>query len=49
MNENKTNINWVITIYLTPSLNLYKQMKNEELDLACFYLKYQKKNKNYQK
>ena len=34
MNENKTNINWFITINLNPYGNPYKIKKNEKIDLA---------------
>ena len=30
MNENKTNINWLITIYLNPFGTPYKMKKNSE-------------------
>ena len=34
MNENKTNINWLITINLNLYGNLYKIKKNEKMDPA---------------
>ena len=36
MNENKTNINWLSMIYLTPNRNPYKIKEKYELDLTCF-------------
>ena len=39
MNENKTNINWLSMIYLTPLTNPYKKRKNQESNLTCFYKK----------
>ncbi len=36
MNENKTNINCLITIYLTPSINPYFIRDYENLDDAYF-------------
>ena len=36
MNENKTNINWLITIYTIIKENLYKIRNWENWDLACF-------------
>ena len=35
MNE-KTNINWLSMIYLTPLTNPYKIKENYELNLTCF-------------
>ena len=32
MNENKTNINWLITIQLRPLLNPYKIRKNRKIE-----------------
>ena len=37
MNENKTNINWLSMIYLTPLTNPYKIRKKSKVDLACLY------------
>ena len=34
MNENKTNINWLITINLNHYGNPYKIKENEKMDLA---------------
>jgi hypothetical protein len=34
MNENKTNINWLITINLNPYGNPYKIKENGKMDLA---------------
>ena len=34
MNENKTNINWLITINLNSYGNPYKIKKNEKINLA---------------
>ena len=34
MNENKTNINWLITINLNPYENPYKIKENKKMDLA---------------
>ncbi len=36
MNENKTNINWLITIYLTPLRNPLFIRLCENYHLACF-------------
>ena len=36
MNENKTNINWLISIQLRTLLKSYKISKNEKIDLAYF-------------
>ena len=36
MNENKTNINCLSMIYLTPLTNPYKISDNSKIDLACF-------------
>ena len=37
MNENKTNINWLILFYSTPLEIPYKIRKKRKFDLACFY------------
>ena len=42
MNENKTNINWLITIQSISLLNPYNIRKNSKTDLAYFYEKYAK-------
>ena len=34
MNENKTNINWLITINLNPHGNLYKIKESKKMNLA---------------
>ena len=44
MNENKTNINCLSMIYLTPLTNPYKMGTFKKLDLASFNKK-KKKNK----
>ena len=36
MNENKTNINWLITINLNPFETPCNIKENLEIDLACF-------------
>ena len=36
MSENKLNINWLITIYLTPSTNPYVIRNYDNLDNAYF-------------
>jgi len=36
MNENRTNINWLILFYLTPLANPYKIKGNQEFDLTYF-------------
>ena len=46
MNENKTNINWLITIQSRPTPITYKIRKNSKIDLACFIYKYAKIGKN---
>ena len=46
MNENKTNINWLITIYLTPLRNPLFTRLCENKHLACFTKKYVKIDKN---
>ena len=46
MNENKTNINWLIAIYLTPLRNPLFTRLCENQDLACFIWKYVKIGKN---
>ena len=45
MNE-KTNINWLITINLIPYEKYCKMRKNSKIDLACFIYKYAKIGKN---
>ena len=37
MNENKTNINWLILFYSTPLTNPYKRRKNLKINLTYFY------------
>ena len=46
MNENKTNINWLITIYLRPLLIPYNIRNNSKKDLAYFTYKYDKIDEN---
>ena len=36
MNENKTNINWLITINLNHFKKTYNIKKNQKIDLTCF-------------
>ena len=36
MNENKTNINWLITIQSRLTQKPYKIRENSKTDLACF-------------
>ena len=35
MNENKTNINWLITIQSRPVLKHYNIRENAKIDFAC--------------
>ena len=49
MNENKTNINCLITIYLTPSTNPYFIRNYENLDNAYFTKKTLKNSEKQQK
>ena len=46
MNENRTNINWLITIQSRPTPKPYKIRKKRKIDLACFRMKYVKIDKN---
>ena len=49
MNENKTNINWLITINLNPFGTSCNIKENQKIDLTCFVQKYVKIDKNWSK
>ena len=46
MNENKTNINWLVCIYAVHHLNPYKMGISKKWDLASFNKKAAKNRKN---
>lgn len=46
MIENKTNINWLVSIYPTLSKKIYKTRICEVYDLAFFNLQIKKQDKN---
>ena len=44
--DNKTNINWLITIQSRPTPKPYKIRKKRKKDFACFIIKYIKIDNN---